>query len=136
MRSRVVVGVLCIWLVAGCSPSGPGDQASIEQQVTERAEGRWQALVEGDFRQAYEFESPAYRSLTPYERFRAQFGDAAVWHGAEVTKVTVGEAGDVADLVLSLDYTAITPSGESYKGRRGIKEKWLMSSGDWWIVRE
>jgi hypothetical protein len=122
-------------LLVGCSP-GPDASTSEEQLVRERAEERWRALVEGDFQHAYGFESPAYRALTPYASFRAQFGGAAVWKGAQVSSVTMREGGDAASVVMTIDYLAVLPSGETYPGRRGMKEEWIKSAGDWWIVTQ
>lgn len=126
--------ILFLWMGTG-QPS-PAAGVSAEQQVKQRAEARWAALVEGDFHRAYEFESPAYRKVTSLERFRSHFGNAVKWRGAQVTKVTIGTTGATADVIVVLDYTSILPSGQALPGRRGLKEKWFRTDGQWWLARE
>jgi hypothetical protein len=107
---------------------------SSEQQVRSRAEARWQALSKGDLHRAYEFTTPAYRKVTPFSSFRAQFGQAVTWHGAKVEKVKIAPGGGAAEVLLVLSYTAVLPSGDKYEGHRGMREKWLLADGQWWFA--
>ena len=130
----IVIGVAV--LLTGCDSPDTPDDVSSEQQIGERVEARWKALSERDFRGAYAFETPAYRKVTPFERFVAQFGGAVDWHGAEVKGVKLGDPGDTAKVSLAIDYTAPMPTGEPYEGRRGVYEDWILAEGEWWYVRK
>lgn len=139
-RRRVLCGSAAVLLgsafaLPGAAWAADSDDIPPEQQIKERAEARWRALSEGDFPRAYGFESPAYREITSVERYRARFGGGVVWHGAEVTKVELAESGEAADVLLTLEYTAQPPSGGAFRNRRGLKEKWVKTDGEWWIVR-
>lgn len=132
----IFASVLAILLAVGCDPVVPEQEVSPEQIVKGRAEARWVALCGRDFESAYQFESPAYRQVVTFDRFRSRFGESAVWRGAEATSVELDEQGESADVVLTLDYTSALPTGETYEGRRGITEKWVHSEGEWWILTD
>jgi hypothetical protein len=134
----LAVGLLGLGLamLTACSPSGESTSVAPEQQIESRAEARWAALSKGDFEVAYGFESPAFREVTPLERFRGLFGSQVKWHGAEVKEVNMQENGDAAELVLSLDYTSPMPVGQPQRMTRGVKETWILADGEWWFLRD
>jgi hypothetical protein len=106
------------------------------QRLTSRATKRWAALIDGDLKVAYEFESPGYRGTVSYDDFAAQFGDAIRWQEAEVRSVDLREQGTVAQVGLFLRYTAPSVQNEKMPMARGITETWIKSAGTWWFLRE
>jgi hypothetical protein len=141
-RDPVVITVLVILALltgvmsGGCSEVEGPQAVSPEQQLVERAEARWRALAEGDFEAAYAFESPAYRDITPLQRFRGQFGSAVAWKGAEVKRVELGESAATAKVLLNLRYSAHMPTGEPYETTQGVRENWMLADGVWWHIRK
>jgi hypothetical protein len=119
---------------AACSRSGPASGVSPEQQIKERVEARWKALSEGDFREAYQFESPGYRAATSYERYLSGFGHAVTWTGAEVKRVVIGDTGDTATVRLSLSYITTLPDGDRMPMQNAMTEKWIRADDQWWLV--
>jgi hypothetical protein len=108
----------------------------LQQQIKERAQARWAALIKGNWRAAYEFEAPGYRKVTSFEKYRGQFSGTVQWHSAKVTKVTIESGGQAAKVLLILDYTAIDPLGRPLQTRSGLNERWVHSDGDWWFVHD
>ena len=111
-------------------------QQAVSEQIAQRAEARWQHLGAGDFEGAYAFETPGYRGTVPFPQYRAQYGDAVRWLGAEVTGVEVASSGDRATVTLTLRYEGRAPGGGTYDGNRPLVERWLLSDGGWWYVRD
>jgi hypothetical protein len=60
---------------------------SQEEQVSEVAHERWQALIKGDFEAAYPYYTQAYRDTTPFEHFRHSVRGVGMWSDAEVLAV-------------------------------------------------
>ena len=113
-----------------------GTTVSPEQQITERALARWNALIAGKFADAYVLESPAYRSTVTVAQFQSQFGAAVRWIGATIHSIEVSDTGDRARVKVMLDYQAPDPTGSLYTGHRPIFERWVTSQGEWWHVQD
>lgn len=114
---------------SGSDDGGMNESPSeVESTVLERAQERWDRLVEGDIGSAYEFTSPAYRTRTPLQRFRAQFGNDLRWTEAEVTDAQCeGERCEVnVDVTYSLPREGITHT-------RAISETWILAEDEWWV---
>jgi hypothetical protein len=99
-----------------------------EEIVAERAQARWDALLQGDVATVYGFTSPAYRSGISQNRFRARFGGAVRWTKAEVHEVTCEE--DRCRVVVLVSYRA---ARERMENTRPIEETWIHSEGEWWL---
>lgn len=105
------------------------DRAAIEERVN----ARWRALIAGDFRAAYEFEAPAYREATSYERFAARFGRDVVWRVARVVEIRY-DSPEAAKVRVALDYQRKrAPREWGDEGQTtSYVEKWLKRDGQWW----
>ena len=68
-----VVLVTALVFTTGCAIFGGADRQS-DGYIAERATQRWKALVDGDFKEAYKFESPGYRKAKSLRYYRKQFG--------------------------------------------------------------
>lgn len=114
-------------VVSGCATLG---QVTAEKQLAERAQQRWQALIEGNFDRAYEFETPGYRAVYSKKVFQNRFGGSVRWHSAEVREVSID--GDRAQVRMLIGYQTLTPQGETIDGERPIWERWQLVDGEWW----
>ena len=130
----VVIGA--VLFIGGCDSSDTEGVVSPVQQIGERAEARWGALANGDFKSAYEFETPAYRGVNSYERFVGQFGSAVKWHGAKVKSIKLGDAEDTAQVNIAVEYTSLISAGDTYQDTRPVYEDWILVDGEWWFVRK
>jgi hypothetical protein len=103
-----------------------------EEQVTSRAQKRWDALIQRDFKTALSYTQPAYRAIATPEDYRKRFGEAGQWKSAKIIKATceterctvrVGIA--VTNMVpnFALNFPEITTS---------FDETWVRDEGSWW----
>lgn len=114
------------------------DQAPVvdqtpEERVAERAEARWNAMIEGDWQEAYALLTPGYRESTPFNRWRGRIGTAATWKSVTVQDIVCAE-DDLCQVTVLLDYEVSFPrfGVENRPGRRPLAETWLLVDGEWW----
>ena len=108
---------------AGASPRSTDAAA---QQVTARAQLRWNALLKGDMAVAYQFISPGGRSLMSLEQYRPRV-NIGFWRGAKVKEASC--AAETCDVTVLVDMTI-----EGVKFTNPIKESWILDAGKWWFV--
>jgi hypothetical protein len=102
-------------------------QEKPEEVVAKRAQERWDDLVRGDFKAAYQFLSPGSRSVESEEDYvkslRRDF-----WKSAQVKKVTCD--GDVkCDVEMAIGY--------EFRGMHvttPLHEKWIREGSEWWYL--
>lgn len=78
-------------LLAGILLAGCG--GSVESTLSEYAEARWNAMIQGNLDAAYEYYTDAFKESTPLEVFRNQVRGTGLWSRAEVKEVRCGEPG-------------------------------------------
>jgi len=132
---RPVVAVLVLLAVMLLSACATTSTASSEDIVKERAQARWDALLNGDFATAYSYLSPGYRStitVVDYEigiRMRkvqyrtAEFQD----HSCENNVCTV--RFKVAYLV-----ARPVPGMAEWENNSTVPEQWIKSNNEWWFL--
>ena len=130
MKVRWLSGVPMIALiVAGCSSMPEPAPAKPEDQVSARAQARWDALLAGDYKKSYGFLSPGSKEIQSEEQYVARI-KPGLWRGAKVKSVSC-QAEAVCNVVVSVDYSYSTRDS-SMNGTRGIDEKWIRQAGAWW----
>lgn len=124
---NVFLGFLTLVLV---SVSAVGAMNDLEG-LRSRAETRWAALIAGDFDNAYEFETPAYRMLYDVRQYRSRYGNGLRWRQARVVKTDL-KSPEVATVVLEVEYS-FQVSGQGMMDHKGsVIETWLWVNGQWW----
>ncbi len=108
---------------AGATPAST--DAAVEQ-VTARAQLRWNALLKGDMGVAYQFISPGGRSLMTLEQYRPRV-NTSYWRGAKVKEASC--AAETCDVTVLVEMTI-----ERVKFTSPIKESWILDAGKWWFV--
>ncbi len=130
-QSLLVVTVFL--LSTGCATFGGVDTRS-DEYIAKRAEQRWKALVEGEFKKAYEFESPGYRKAKSLKYFKKQFGGWVEWTGATVKGIK-RKSDDVAEVRIQLEYESYQKWSDSMqKSASNFSEKWIYTDRNWWYV--
>jgi hypothetical protein len=117
--------------VSGCSMFTPKPP---EEQVRLRATERWQAAIAGDMKKVYDSTAPSYRALVSFDRFRAGFGGAVSWTGAEVVGVTCEPA--VCTTVVRIDAKPLLGKGYGDVISTHFDEKWVLEQGEWWLYQQ
>ncbi|WP_456376820.1 hypothetical protein [Thiolapillus sp.] len=131
--------------VAGCSENdgkvanmqdGVADvtQLSKEEVVKQRAKEHMDALIAMDWKKAYDFFSPATRSLKPFEVYANRMkGGVIIRKSAVVEKVECEE--ELCRVTIHLGYLYVGDiaqmRGQEMTSR--FQEKWIFSEGNWWL---
>ena len=113
-------------MIAGCAAL---PFAAPEEVVRERAQGRWDALVQGEILKAYEYLSPGSRSVMKREEY-VQSIRRGFWKAAKVNKVEC-ESREACQVHLTIDY--------EYQGMRTktpLRESWIRQGSEWWYVQK
>jgi hypothetical protein len=126
---RLKQGFVAAFLVAflgGCAtPPPPRDPAEV---VKQRAQARWNALVQGDVKAAYEFFSPGSRATMSLADFASGI-KVGFWKAVTVDKVECKSA-ESCDASSTVEY--------EFRGSRiktPFKETWVREGSDWWLLR-
>ena len=117
---------LSVVMLAGCAAVAP---RSAEDQVRARAQARWEQLLKGDFRGAYQYFSPGSRLGYSEDEFQASVR-RGFWKSAAVDTVTCRSA-ESCEVVVAVEY--------EFKGIRNkspVKEAWVREGGEWWFLRQ
>lgn len=115
-------------VVSGCASM---KLSTAENRLAERAEQRWQALIAGDFDQAYEYETPGYRSVYSMKAFQNRFGRHIRWQDVTIQSVSVSD--DVAEVQVMIAFKTLTPEGRVIEGLQPVRERWQLVGGEWWF---
>jgi hypothetical protein len=113
-------------VVAGCAML---DSRPKEEVLKERAQQRWDLLVKGDVKGAYEFFSPGSRAAVSSEAYAGSIR-VGFWKAARVERVEC-EKPDVCDVHTVIEY--------EFKGSRiksPVKETWIKEGSSWWYVQK
>ena len=124
----VSTGIACVLvsLTAACAIFGSRPP---EVEVKERAQLRWNALVQGDLKTAYEYFSPGSRMGFQL----ADFGSSiriGFWKAVQVDTVECSSP-DRCEVTATMDYV-----------HRGMKittphrETWIREGSNWWFLRK
>ena len=132
-RAMLLAGALvsALWL-AGCASLQP---KTAEEQVRERAEARWAALVKRDFPKAWQYTQPGFRAVVPADRYQTRFGEALVWKSAIVHSVECQAERCTVRVRVTSDnmvpnFRTRLPEITSY-----VDEAWLRDEGQWWFYQ-
>ncbi len=134
MFNRFKLFPIMIW--AAFLPACSNVTNTPEAIVAERAQGRWDALIKGDLKGAYEFLSPGYRQAMPFSRYEQKIHGVGMWQAARVSKV-VCQQPDVCEATVNVDVRLIVPRiREPIESTNPVYERWVNIDGEWWYVPE
>jgi len=119
----VIVGGYALWQ----------STITVEERVGKRAVERWHALMTGDFKKAYSYLGPGYRSATPYPVYEAKARSAVVeWKKVELRSVKCEP--ELCSVELNVDYRPTVKGFEAYQLQNRLIEKWVKVDSQWWYV--
>ena len=102
------------------------DATAVSKLVSARAQLRWNALLKADMELAYQFISPAGRSLMSLQQYRPRV-NTSFWRGAKVSAATC--AAETCEVTVLVDVIV-----QGVKFTNPIKETWILDAGNWWFV--
>lgn len=130
---QLAVLALVMATLAGCATS----QTARDRALQERAQARWDALLAGDFDQAYAFLSPGYRSGISVTDFEIIFRTRKVQYtSAEYREHSCDEA--VCTVKVFVGYKIHRPltGMTEWTSTSLLEERWINSNGNWWYLPE
>ena len=122
-RIAAVTGVLVV--LAGCA----GLAGKPEDRVRERAQARWEALLKGEVKEAYDYLSPGSKAVMDFKGYEASI-HKGFWKSATVDSVTC-PTPQRCEVTETIEY--------EFNGRRTrspLTETWIEEGGNWWLVRK
>jgi hypothetical protein len=122
-----VLGAGCASLPGSLAKDSPA--AVKEAAVAERAKARWDAVIKGDYKEAYEYFSPASRDALPLVRFEARGRQQVVRYRAASVQKVACEA-EVCKVTILLTYDHAVMKGITTP----LEETWLIEGGKAWMV--
>lgn len=131
---RVLMGfVLPLSLLTACATT----PHSREDEVAQRAQARFDALVARDYKAAYGFFTPSFREKFAYDDYIRARPPRAVFVSSRVVKVDcISEAA--CDVEMENSYKSPTGVKGAPKGEitRVTSERWVKTEGLWWLFQE
>jgi hypothetical protein len=113
-------------LAAACATMD--SQSSSEAVVKQRAQARWDAMVQGDLKAAYGYFSPGSR--TGYSL--ADFGSSiriGFWKAVTVDRVECNSP-DRCDVMVTIEYLK-----NGMRIKTPHRESWIRDGSEWWFLR-
>ncbi|MCC7215785.1 MAG: hypothetical protein IT517_03370 [Burkholderiales bacterium] len=125
--AAVMLGVAgCATGPVGQAPQGDSPEARAEL-VKRRAQARWDALIKGDVKAAYDYLSPASRAVTSLERYQAKTNTAG-FRSIRLDGVACEAEACKVRLWLTIDHRVM--QGVTVP----IEETWVFDGGQAWFV--
>lgn len=129
--SRIATLVLAITLTAGCATTGGGGSSS----VVKRAEARWEALLAGEFENAYQYYSPGYRSSHSLGDFELEMRLRKVhFSGADFVEEQC--EAERCNLKFNVKYRVASPVPgiDTWESKSVLDETWVRTRNEWWYL--
>ena len=126
---------LCASLLAACATTG--NKSSPEQLVQERAQARWDALLDDRIEEAWGYFAPGYRtglSVAAYHRRLA--ARRILYTGAEVTGSTCSETSCKVQITVDFAAMGALPGVPRMDSTSPVEEDWVFTAGDWYLLPE
>ena len=126
--------ILLAMLLSACAATsgGPG-----KENVANRAQARWDALLAQDYEGAYSYLSPGIRSTMSATDFELDFRLRRVQYlSAEYREHSCDE--DVCTVKIQLGYRIVRPLAAlpEWESKIVVEEQWIKSAGKWWYLPE
>lgn len=118
--------------LAGCASFSP---RTPEETVKARAQARYDALLKGDRKAAYEYLTPAFRATVSAASYAGSIGNAVEMVGATVESVRCETLEKcVAQVKLEMKPVAVRRFAGTIVTNYA-DETWLLEAGQWWLFQ-
>ncbi len=130
-RRGAGLALLAATVLAGCASLAP---QTPEEQVRQRAEARWAALVKRDFDTAYTYAPPSFRAVVPQSKYGTRFGSAARWKGVQVHEVRCEP--ERCTVKLRVETEVLRAPFTGHVVTTYFDEVWVREDAQWWRYEE
>jgi hypothetical protein len=124
--------VATILMMTACAGVTKTPVETLEQRV----QGRWDAVISGDYQTAYQYMSPGQREVVSYEMYlKSVFARTVRWTGGEFREV-VGceESACKVRTAITYEVSGLTPGQGRFSSVRAVIEDWIQIDGVWYFV--
>ena len=129
--TRLVV-LLLLGFLAGCTTT-----SQPEDILAERVQARWDALLSGEYEEAYAYFSPGYRSTTSVIDFAVEFRMRRIrWISAEYVEKSCEEKICTVKVRVEYKVAKPVPGVPVWHSFSTDEEKWVNIDGQWWYFVE
>ena len=125
---RAAAAGILMAVAAGCASIGAGSRPA-EQVVLERAQARWNALVDRDFAAAYTYLTAGYRAVVPLAAYRRQTTGPAQWEGAKAHSAKCEAARCI--VAVEITFRIGLPGHADRVQSSFVDETWVLEDGQW-----
>jgi hypothetical protein len=115
-------------IFGGCVAIGQSGIDEATQEVSERAQKRWELVMKGQMEGAYAYLSPASRETITLVDFRKRTAAGRWWRKIQLSKVDCRV--DTCQVTMILEYDLFEIKGL----KASIEETWINDGGTWWLV--
>jgi len=125
---RAAAAGILMAVAAGCASIGAGSRPA-EQVVLERAQARWNALVDRDFGAAYAYLTSGYRAVVPLAAYRRQTTGPAQWESAKAQSAKCEAARCI--VAVEITFRIGLPGHADRVQSSFVDETWVLEDGQW-----
>lgn len=123
-----------IALLSGCATTGT---SSPQEQVEQRAQQRWDLVLDDDLNAAYAYFTPGYRSgMSSNAWQRTMLARRVAVTAAEVTGSECDEDTCEVSVLAGYSVHGAVPGVDRYDGETTVTEDWLRVDGQWFYLPE
>lgn len=131
--------LVLLMVVLGVSACAVIQPKTNEERVLALSEKRQAALLEYDFKKAYQYMSPGYRQLNTIDKFTSDHMGVYSWESSKVLKATCEEDICEVNVEVVFDVGMLQDARGKKPGKRLIprinRETWVSLDGDWWFSK-
>lgn len=134
MRKLIIISLLWLSVVlvlgAGCA-----EPMSVEEEVTQRAQQRHQAMIERDFEKIWHLTSPGHRERVPLMDFViSQNRRPLRWLDATVERLECEDS--VCKVVTQVKVRPLGGGAAFHRMEvtQPIEERWILVEDEWWFA--
>ena len=131
---RLLVVCIAVWL-SGCATAPPLTEAQ-KATLLERAQARWEHLVERDWTSAYDYTSPAYRSVITRSMYERKFSYMVEWQLTSVELLHYDARAAVASVAVGVMSRPVKQTSAASVAIGAVPtrfvEQWILVDGEWW----
>ena len=130
-RGALLLATLALLALSACATTPSGD----DKRVTDRAQERWDAVVNDQLEEAYEYYSPGYRSATSLIDFGTEMRLRKLRYiSAEYLDHECEQSRCTVRFMIGYRVFAPVPGLIQYDGQQMVEDTWVRTSGEWWYL--
>ena len=129
----------CLTLVVITTALSPAAAVELvpEAAVRQRADQRWQMMIDGKYEEAYRYLAPGFQAVQSFRSYTSSFANTA-WTGGKAVRVECNDERDKCTATVRVDAKVFMPGLKLTEGQGGnvtsyIQENWIRQNGNWWL---